>query len=327
MRETAQATVLISSAGRRAQLVSCVRDAGQRLGITTRVVASDAKPELSAAAQLANRAVKVPRCTDPEFIPELLTLCKDERVRLLIPTIDTELPILSAHQAEFAKLGVKVAISSPAVVALARDKEKTAVTLQAAGVATPKTMSAVRYAEQPTALKWPVILKPRGGSSSVGILCPPTFEDAVAAARDEHELIAQELWRGREYTVNMFFDQTGAMRCAIPHWRIETRGGEVSKGRTEDVQVLRTAATKIAGCLVGARAVLCFQAIVDDRNEAAVFEINARFGGGYPLAHQAGARFTQWLLEESLGLPSTANDQWARGLTMLRYDSAVFIDG
>jgi carbamoyl-phosphate synthase large subunit len=55
-----------------------------------------------------------------------------------------------------------------------------------------------------------------------------------------------------------------------------------------------------------------------------VFEINARFGGGYPLAHQAGATFSQWLLEEVAGLPATANDRWQDGVLMLRYDSAVF---
>jgi carbamoyl-phosphate synthase large subunit len=55
-----------------------------------------------------------------------------------------------------------------------------------------------------------------------------------------------------------------------------------------------------------------------------VFEINARLGGGYPLAHQAGATFTKWLLEEALGLPCTAVDTWRAGVEMLRYDTAVF---
>ena len=77
----------------------------------------------------------------------------------------------------------------------------------------------------------------------------------------------------------------------------------------------------------GARGALCFpRAIVTDDETCAVFEINARFGGGYPLAHQAGARFTQWLVEEALGLPDTANDDWKSGVTMLRYDDAVFLD-
>src|SRR3546814_1692610 len=78
--------------------------------------------------------------------------------------------------------------------------------------------------------------------------------------------------------------------------------------------------------LPGPRGALCFQAIVDDNGDASVFEINARFGGGYPLAHRAGAAFGRWLMEERLQLPSSANDDWRNGVTMLRYDAAVFID-
>jgi carbamoyl-phosphate synthase large subunit len=58
-----------------------------------------------------------------------------------------------------------------------------------------------------------------------------------------------------------------------------------------------------------------------------VIEINTRYGGGYPLSWEAGARYPRWTLEELLGQPTTAApDQWRDGLTMLRYDDAVFVD-
>src|SRR3546814_2752125 len=88
---------------------------------------------------------------------------------------------------------------------------------------------------------------------------------------------------------------------------------------------LQDLAERIAAALPGPRGALCFQAIVDDNGDASVFEINARFGGGYPLAHRAGAAFGRWLMEERLQLPSSANDDWRNGVTMLRYDAAVFI--
>ena len=53
--------------------------------------------------------------------------------------------------------------------------------------------------------------------------------------------------------------------------------------------------------------------------------VNARFGGGYPLAHHAGARFADWLLDEIDGRPCRAHDGWREGVTMLRYDDAVFL--
>ena len=58
-----------------------------------------------------------------------------------------------------------------------------------------------------------------------------------------------------------------------------------------------------------------------------MIEINARFGGGFPLSLEAGADFPRWMLEELLGLPSTASrDRWRPGMVMLRYDAAVFVD-
>ena len=57
-------------------------------------------------------------------------------------------------------------------------------------------------------------------------------------------------------------------------------------------------------------------------------EINPRFGGGCPLSIQAGYPFPQWAVEMALGralspLPADLGD----GLTMLRYDDAVFVQG
>jgi len=319
-----QLKVLFSSAGRRVELASCLRAGAKRLGLKVNVLAADLRPELSAACQAAERSFSVPRCTEPDFVHALLEICGREKVSLLVPTIDTELPILAAHAEDFSKLGTRVVVSSPEVVSIARDKLRTADVFAAAGVTVPRTAKLADLLHATSDWRWPVVLKPIGGSSSVGLKIVKTVDEARRASEERDDYLAQEQWFGREYTVNMFFDAGGHLRAAVPHWRIETRGGEVSKGRTERLPVLIDAAHKIAAALPGARGALCFQAIVNERGEAGVFELNARFGGGYPLADRAGAPFAQWLLEEVAGLPSSANDNWREGVTMLRYDAAVF---
>jgi carbamoyl-phosphate synthase large subunit len=205
---------------------------------------------------------------------------------------------------------------------LAQDKFQTAATLQSAGVSTPRTFRLSEYLDAPSILPDPVIAKPNSGSGSRGIIRPRSPLDLVSLQSPEY--IVQELWQGLEYTVNMFFDLNGQLRCAIPHRRLEVRSGEVSKGRTERIETLIEASRKMASVLNGAQGPLCFQAIVRPDGSYCVFEINARFGGGYPLAHQAGARFAQWLLEELEGREVSALDDWESGLTMLRFDTAVF---
>jgi carbamoyl-phosphate synthase large subunit len=86
-------------------------------------------------------------------------------------------------------------------------------------------------------------------------------------------------------------------------------------------------ATRLAQILPGAWGVINTQIFYDaPTNRLNVIEINPRFGGGYPLAHQAGATMARWIIEEVAGLPLTATkDRWEDGLTMLRYDEAVFV--
>ncbi len=306
--------------------MQCFREDAARLGIELRVLATDINPRLSPACHAADQAFAMPGCVDAAFVGAMLDLCRSEKVDLIVPTIDPELSRLSAAQQMFTDCGTRLVVSSPKAVALAGAKHATAQALEKVGVTAPRTVWLHELQASPDLLRWPVIIKPDSGSASIGVrrVARPADLVGISPAR---ELIAQECWSGREYTVNVFFSQHGELRCVIPHQRIEVRDGEVAKGRTERIPGLHEAAARIARVLPGASGPLCFQAIVNEDGHCAVFEINARFGGGYPLAHHAGARFSAWLLEEACGLPSTASDNWQEGVIMLRYDNAVFFHG
>jgi carbamoyl-phosphate synthase large subunit len=315
-------TMLLSSAGRRVELLEAFRQSAGELGIELTVLATDMAPEWSAACQRADASFAVPRAGDAAFIPAMLELCRTNRVDLVIPTIDTGLHELSAAAADFAAIGTRVAVSEPAFVAVARDKLATAQTLAAAGVPTVPTAELDAVRADPAAWPWPLLLKPRHGSAGRAISVVASPEELPA--HEAEPLIAQQLLRGDEYTINMFFDRSGKAHCVIPHRRVQVRAGEVEKGVTERHDELCRIGWQIADALEGIRGVICFQVILDPAGPA-VFEINARFGGGYPLAHAAGATFARWLLEEAAGLPLSAHDAWREGVTMLRYDSAVFL--
>ena len=214
-------------------------------------------------------------------------------------------------------------ISNLASLVVAQDKAKTARVLSEAGIVVPKTASIREVIAEPSSWKWPVIVKPTSGSSSIGISQVGSVSELEILQKERSDLIVQEFIRGPEFTVNVFVDDAGRCRSIVPHFRREIRGGEVSKAITVKNAVLADIARKIVKAIPGLFGAICFQAIVGTDGPA-VLEINARFGGGFPVTHRAGARFTQWLIELAGGLPSSISDEWMDGVWMLRYDSAIY---
>jgi carbamoyl-phosphate synthase large subunit len=303
--------------------MECFRADAAELGIDLDIVATDLRPEISPACHLADAAFSVPPCTTNEFVDSVHSICFSNAVELVIPTIDPELHLLSRHKNRFAEIGTQMAVSSPDLVRLASDKLETIHFLAAAGIPVPRTAAFKQETFDPADWKWPLVLKPKVGSASKGAMVARCPED-LRSIQFAEDYVVQEYMRGEEYTVNVFFDRDERLCCAIPHVRQEVRAGEVSKGTTRHHARLELIADRLGRILPSPRGALCFQAIAGEDDRIGVFEINARFGGGYPLAHAAGARFTQWLLQEAAGLPCAASNDWHDGVTMLRYDAAVF---
>lgn len=319
--------VLISSAGRRVALLRTFREALAELGVDGRLFAVDVQ-RLSAAFHAADAGFLVPRCTSDAFIPAMLELCEAHAIKLVVPTLDPELMPYAMHRAEFAAIGTTVAISSPQVVAIGSDKAQTHAWLVSQGFPAPRQADPAAVLARQDAWPWPLIAKPVRGSSSIGVVQVDSPE-ALRLATRSGEHIVQTIAPGKEYTVSVYVDRHGRCHCAVPRRRLEVRGGEVSKGMAVRIPEVQDLARAIAERLPGAYGVLNVQIFWDQATgELTVIELNPRFGGGYPLAWQAGARYSRWLIEDLLGLPSTAAwDGWQDGLVMLRYDDAVFVSG
>src|SRR5436853_2780170 len=98
--------VLITSAGRRVSLVQSFMIELKKYDSVNFVFASDQFPELSAACRVADRFFKTVSLQDKNYVPELLQLCLDHHVKLVIPTIDTELLVLAKNREQFKENGI-----------------------------------------------------------------------------------------------------------------------------------------------------------------------------------------------------------------------------
>lgn len=310
---------LVSSAGRRGHLVSILQQVAQATGGGC-VVAMDASP-LAAAGLLADKFEGVPRVHEAGFADRVLEICEQYSIDVVVPTIDPELPVYAKARVRFENRGHTVWISSPEVVALGSDKWLFHNWLIDSGLASPAT---ARIGDAEAAFpQVPIIAKPRGGSSSIGLISASSVTSLRSQCLTDDYIIQEQL-AGYEVTVDFSVDRANRLLGMSARRRLEVRAGEVSKAVTIDHSLLRKEVERLVAALPGAFGVLNVQLFVDDDAESVHFiELNPRFGGGYPLSWQAGARFPLALLDA----PGRGHRTDARpGVVMLRYDQAVFGD-
>lgn len=316
--------ILVTSAGRRVSLVRALRSEAKKMKPDSKVFAVDFQPELSSACKISDQSFQVPKVTSRDYIGVLRELCQEQKIDLLIPTIDPELPVLAKNKELLEKDGVSVVVSDLELIEICQDKRKTIDFFESRGIHTPKMISK----EKPT---FPVYAKPYDGSSSENnYIIHNASELRDYHVNDEKLLFFEYLDHNvyDEYTLDLYYDRDSDLKCVVPRKRIEVRGGEVNKGLTENNTLVPFVKEKLTN-ISGARGCLTLQLFLNSENgNISGIELNPRFGGGYPLSYLAGANYPRWLIEEYLfDNPIEFNDSWESNLLMLRYDDEILVHG
>jgi carbamoyl-phosphate synthase large subunit len=311
--------VLITSAGRRTFLVQAFREALSGAG---HVIAADLDA-LAPALHLADRAVRLPRFDDAGYGDLLVDIVCRSDVRAVIPTIDTELPKLVELSGAFRSCGAVAVVSTGAFIATTTDKWLTAKAFRSEGVACPQTWLPQELED--ASLPDRVVVKPRFGSASQGILRVNREHIANAVALTQDPIVQAEL-SGREVTVDALFDLNGRLIHYVPRVRLKAIGGESVEGVTisrDELGPWIDDALLACGRL-GARGPVTLQCFVESTGPE-LTEINPRFSGGFPLTYRAGGWYPQWLLKELEG--STVHSrigEYEVGLRMTRHYVEIF---
>ncbi len=317
--------ILFTCIGRRVSLLNSFRQAAKKLGINVSFFGTDTT-ELSSALQLCDKGFLVKPIKHSGYIKELLSIIKDHKVNLLIPTVDLDLKLLAENGAKFAARGCNVLVSNPNVIEICQDKRKTYRFLLKNGFDTPETVS-ISSALSRNELSWPCFLKPWDGYASRGNAVVHNRRELLFFAKRIPNTICQQFIIGTEYTCDVYVDFNMKVRCVVPRRRIEVRAGEVSKGQIVKHARIMSESARLVEKLRAGPGVITLQLFLTGNDEVEFIEINPRFGGGVPLSIKAGANFPKWILQELIGeKPKIRFGGFKDGLTMLRYDSEVWLD-
>jgi carbamoyl-phosphate synthase large subunit len=327
-QEDPDVAVLFTCIGRRVSLLRSFAAAPRKLRLRASFCGTDASP-FSPALQLCDEACIVKPTTHPQYISQLLSIVRRHHVKLLIPTVDLDLPLLARNKGRFQRLGCRVLVSDPEVIDICRDKRRTFGFLTRHGFGTPQTMSVrtTLAAGRKGQLTWPRFLKRWDGYAGRDNAVVHTAAELRWHARRIPNAICQEFIDATEYTCDVYVDFEKRVRCVVPRRRIEVRCGEVSKGQTVRHPGIMEESRRLVERLGAGPGVVTLQLFLTNEGEIKFIEVNPRFGGGVPLSIRAGADFPRWLLQELLGKrPRIGFDKFRDGLVMLRYDAEVWLD-
>lgn len=310
--------VLFTCAGRRTYLLKYFKE---NMSPEDKIVATDM--QLSAPAlQAADIKIQVPAVYDPKYIDITLDICKEHKIDALLCLNDLELPILAENKAKFEALGVKVIVSAPEVIDICFDKYKTAQWVESIGLNAPKTYVTLASAKEALAkgeIAFPLFMKPRWGSGSIGLETIDDMEEldiyyhllmkkikktilATASVGDEYIMIQEKL-TGNEFGLDVMNDLEGNNVAVSVKQKLAMRAGETDKALTVDLPEVREMGATIGRNLkhIGNLDVDIMQRANGDY---CVLELNPRFGGGYPFSYEAGVNMPlailKWLKGEKV---------------------------
>ncbi|MBQ0022285.1 MAG: ATP-grasp domain-containing protein [Prevotellaceae bacterium] len=310
--------ILFTCAGRRTYLLKYFKE---NLAEGDKVIATDM--QLSAPAlTVADMKIQVPAVYDPCYVDKTLEICQQYTIDALISLNDLELPILAEQKHRFDEIGTTVIVSDKDVIDISFDKYKTAQWVEQVGLNAPKTYIRLDDAKEAllkSEIQFPLFLKPRWGSGSIGLETVEDMEEleivyallfkkikktflAKASVGDEYILIQEKL-TGKEFGLDVMNDLRGNHVAVSVKQKLAMRSGETDKAVTVDNPSIYSIG-KTIGENLGHIGNLDVDVMQRADGTYCVLELNPRFGGGYPFSHEAGVNMPKaiikWLKGETV---------------------------
>lgn len=314
--------ILFLSVGRRVELLKCFKKARSEYDIESKLVAVDIS-KTAPAIFAADKYYMVPRANESKFIDELIRICREEEIKLVIPTTDTELSVVAINKERIEdEANAKVLISNKNVIDICRNKFNSQKFFEENGFGVPKLITQ-RDIEKEN-FSYPLFIKPLDGSSSIDTFKVRNRDELNFFSRYVIKPIIQEFCEGEEYSVDSFLDFESKPITIVPRRRLATRSGEISKGLiVKDRQVIEE--TKRVLEVLKPIGHITIQCLKTESNIKFI-EINPRFGGGAPMSIKAGANSPLNLYRLLRGERLKYNENYIDGLLALRFDEAFYFN-
>ena len=251
--------------------------------------------------------------TDHDVIDHLMQEIKKNKINIILPFIDTSIPILSKLR---KKLDLFFPLSHDTLLANLYNKKKAHIIFtKLQNINVPKLKSTA-----------PLICKPIYGYASKNICICQNEHDLKQFKRNNKcsDFIFQEFINGDEYSIDAYINKKNYINCIVPRKRNVVLGGEITEGITvNDPDIIETSKYIITQLkLIGPITIQMIRSKLD--NKLYIIEINPRFGGGAPLSIKAGANIPLYLLKDYLNIKNNQYYNYKNDIGMKRFFKEYF---
>lgn len=290
-------------------------------GRNVKTIGTDIKDNVSGKF-LCDRFYQINKPSSPEYLEQLLSICKYENVDVLLPQNTSELLILSQSKKEFESVGTSVAVSDKESITVANDKYKIMELAKNIGVPTADFYlvntfdKLLKYA---TKLGWPekpVVIKPplSNGMRGVRIIDEETdlknslysekptslylnmdFLEQILGYSFPSLLVMEHLPKD-EYTVDILNSGTITV---VPRKRNVIHSGISFESTVEENELISQYSIMLAKELE-LKYAFGFQFKLDENNIPKLLESNPRVQGTMVLSTFAGANIIYGAVKSAL---------------------------
>lgn len=315
--------ILFCSAGRRCELLKNVKSS---LGPESKIVVTEMS-NIAPAIYFADKYYIVPPITDSNYIDELIKICKIEKINVITTLIDPEIKLLAKNREKFEELGILVLAPELETANIFFDKFRTYNELSKLGINTVLTYDSIESFKEGLSkdnIEFPVFVKPRQGSGSVGARKIYNIKDLEEAFKEDQSLIVQEFMGDFEdIDCDAYIDTISKKLVSVFSKRkLETKIGGANK-------TISFKDNNLYEFLEKALNHFNFNGPIDvdlwyKDGKYYLSEINPRFGGAYLHAYGAGVDFIKMIENNVNKIENQKSDlEYEEDIVMMMYDSVV----
>lgn len=313
--------ILILSCGTRNKIIQYFKNT-----ITEgKIVATDMS-KFAPALYEADKYYIVPKVTSVGYIDVILDICKKESINGVLSLIDPELSILAKNVEKFESHGIRIIGSDYDMCETSLNKFEMYKWLVKNGYKCAKSyLDKNEFCKdvEKGLINFPVFIKPACGSASSLISKVYDMETLEILFNHNDNMMIQEYLGGFEIGADVYIDMISKKVVSIfTKKKLVMRAGETDKSVSfKDNKLFRLINDFVEDFgYVGQIDIDLF----DVNGEYYISEVNPRFGGGYPHAHECGCDHVSLIINNlynKVNKPQIGN--YNDGMYMMKYNEIM----